>query len=229
MSMKVNTAVGLGVRARTVWTACLVFGLMALAFLCSAQPGRALGPEGVLPTINLPESRDEPFEELEEAGECEIREQEAEENEVDPEEECEEFEEEGEGGSQPPPECFLRTASARIFTHSTRDQVSLVIGYTSFSPANVTVGYRLKGGKGGLNLGKTTHHFSKQGVFRVTSKLNDSQMEKVKAAKDFDVRILIPSAPGYCHSYYTRHLSTKRKVHGQVVWYQSEPVYGESE
>lgn len=201
-----------------------------LVCLCGAQPGQALEVAGTpvgTPAVSPPEAREDPFEDSEEAEECEEFEEESAEDEVTFEEECEESEDEGEG--IPPSECLLRTASARVFTHSSSDQVSLVIGYTSFAPADATVGYRLTGGKGALNLGQTTHHFSRQGVFRVNGKLTEAQMAKVKAAKDFEVRIRIPSAPGYCRSYYTRHLKAKQKIHGQVVWLQSESSSGKAQ
>ncbi|MEX2108553.1 MAG: hypothetical protein WD827_06675 [Solirubrobacterales bacterium] len=222
MSTKADTPTWLGTHARVARTLLCVLGLVTLAFLYSAQPGQALEVAGT-PIVNLPEDREEPFEELEEEGEeeCEAFEEEFAEDEEAFEEECEEFEEDERSRSLPPSECRLRTASARVFTQA-RDRVSLVIGYTSFSPANVTIDYRLKGGKGSLKLGRTTRHFSKQGVVRITDKLSDSQMKKVKAARDFEVQIRIPAAPGYCRSYLTRHLDAKRKAHGQVVWFQSK-------
>jgi hypothetical protein len=220
MSTQVNSAAGEAARARGIWIASLASALIAFAFLYGAQPSHAL-TVGPLPAVNLPESLDEPFEELEEAGECEVLEQEAEDAEVPFEDECGEFEEEAEGStSAPPSECLIRTVSARVLALTKRDRVSLVLGYTSFSPADVTVDYRLKGSKGALNLGRTTHHFSRQGVFRLTEKLSESQMAKVEAAKDFAVRIRIPSAPGYCRSFFTHHLNVKRKAPGQVVWRQ---------
>jgi hypothetical protein len=223
MSSQADTAVQPG--ARTPWLAILALGLVALACLFAAQPSQAAEVAGApvsLPAVSLPESRDESFEETEEDEGCEEVEEESAEEEVEFEEECEEFEDDGEGSGVPPSECRLRTASARVFTHASNDQVSLVIGYTSFSPANATIGYRLKGSKGSLNLGQTRHHFSRQGVFRINGKLNEAQMAKVKAAKDFEVRIKIAATPGYCRSYYTRHLEAKRKVHGQVVWFQAK-------
>jgi hypothetical protein len=191
-----------------------------MAFLYGASPSQALGPNA-LSGVNLTESPDEPFEELEEAGACEVLEQEAEEAEVAFGEECDAFEEEDEVAASPPSECLLRSVSARVFTQVNRAQVSLVLGYTSLAPANVTIDYRLKGNRGALSFGRTAHHFSRQGIFRVTETLNESQMAKVKAAKDFSVRIQIPSTPGYCRSYFTRHLNVKRKAHGLVVWYQA--------
>jgi hypothetical protein len=188
-----------------------------LAFLFPApSSSQALGFDSP-PGVNPHESLDEPFEELEEAGEEEVLEQEAEESEVT----FEEFEEEEGEATAPPSECLLRTVSARVFTYANREQVSLVLGYTSSAPVNATVDYRLKGGKGALSLGKTTHQLSRQGVIRVTEKLNESQMAKVKAAKDFSVRVRVLSAPSYCRSYFTRRLNVKRKVNGQVVWRQA--------
>ncbi len=192
-----------------------------MGFLYGASPSQALGLDA-LPGANPTESLDEPFEELEEAGTCEVLEQEAEEAEVAFGGECDAFEEEdSEVAASPPAECLLRSISARVFTQANRAQVSLVLGYTSFAPANVTIDYRLKGSRGALSFGRTAHHFSRQGVFRVTETLNESQMAKVKAAKDFSVRIQIPSTPSYCRSYFTRHLNVKRKAHGMVVWYQA--------
>jgi hypothetical protein len=221
MSTKVNAAARQGVRARSVWVASLLFGLAAMGFLYGAPSSQALGLNA-LPGADLSESPDEPFEELEEAGACETLELEAEEAEVAFGEECDAFEEDEEAAAAPPPsECLLRTISARVFAQTNRERVNLVLGYTSFVPANVTIDYRLRGGKGALSFGRTTHHFSRQGVFRVTEKLNELQMAKVIAARDFSVRIRIPSTPGYCRSYFTRHLNVKRKAHDQVVWYQA--------
>jgi hypothetical protein len=217
MPTKVDIAAGL---ARLAWIAPLLFGLALLALLCAPQPGYALVESP--PVAGLIEPDEEPFEDSEDEATCEEFELEAKEEELELEEPCEETEERSKQNAVAPPECLLQTASARIFTQTARDQISLVIGYTSSVPANVTVAYRLKGGKGALNLGQTKHHFSRQGVFRITDKLNDSQMEKVRAARDFEVRIRIPSAPGYCRSYYTRHLDAKHKTHGQVVWFQSQ-------
>jgi hypothetical protein len=226
MPPKAATPTWLDANARIARIWIFALGLVTLAFLFvfgvfGAQPGHALEVAGA-PIVNLPETHEEPFEELEEE-ECEAFESESEEDEIALEEECEEHEEEDERlGSAAPSECLLRTFSARVFYSAARNQVSLVIGYTSFSPANASIDYRLKGGKGALSLGRTTRRFSRQGVFRITDRLNESQMKKVKAAKDFEVQVRIPSAPGYCRSYYARHLDAKRKAHGQVVWYQSK-------
>ena len=70
--------------------------------------------------------------------------------------------------------------------------------------------------------------FSKKGLFRVTAKLAEAQMERVRAARRFTVDLNIPAAPSYCRRYDTRHLTIKRTVHSQVVWFQSDSIFGAS-
>jgi hypothetical protein len=138
----------------------------------------------------------------------------------------EECEEAGEAGGQPPEECLLRTARARVFTFTAHDKIRLVVRYTSYAPADVIVGYRLSGGKGSLTLGEATDRFAKKGLFRLTEKLTKAQMAKVRAARRFTIDLDIPAAPSLCRRYATRHLTTKRTVHSQVVWFQSDSIFG---
>jgi hypothetical protein len=152
-------------------------------------------------------------------------------------EECEEFEdeegllegkeceEEGES-SYPPEECLLRTARARVFASTLQSRVRLVIRYTSFAPADVNVDYRLMGTKGSLKLGALHQHFAVKGLFRLSERLSDAEMDKVRAAKRFIVTMNIPGVPRYCDRYDTRHLTVKRSVHSQVVWFQSDSIFG---
>lgn len=146
-------------------------------------------------------------------------------------EEAEEEEDEGECEEEdtspfPPDDCLLRTARARVFTYTTHDKARLVIRYTSLAPAEVTVDYRLKGGKGSLQLGEAKQRFGKSGIFRTTESLSDTQMAKVRAAKSFSVQLRIPATPSFCNRYYDRHLTIKRTVHSQVVWFQSDSIFG---
>jgi hypothetical protein len=159
---------------------------------------------------------------------------------VSAEEECEVFEDE-EGleeedpdceesevgtGRVPPEACLMRTARARLFTYSSQNKVRLVIRYTAFSPADVYVDYRLSGGKGSLKLGTAHQHFAKSGLLRVNQHLSEGEMDKVRAAKRFTVKMAVPQAPRYCHRYDTRHLTIRRTVHSQVVWFQSDSIFG---
>lgn len=153
------------------------------------------------------------------------------------EEECEageEFEDEegnveecgAETSPYPPAECLLRTASARVFTYASHEKVRLVIRYTSFAPADVVVGYGLSGGRGSLQLGEAKGHFAKRGVFRLRETLSAAEMARVRAARRFTVDLNIPAAPRLCRRYDVRHLTIRRTVHSQVVWFQSGSIFG---
>ncbi len=156
-------------------------------------------------------------EEIEEVG---AGDEEAEEEESEEAEEAEECEAEMQDiGSLPPEECLLRTTSARVFTG--RDGVRLVLRYSALAPTEVTIEYRLKGGKGGLRLGTAHKHFGQRGVFRATESLNESQMARVRAAKSFDVRLRVAGAPAFCGPYLSRHLTIRRGGPNHAVW--SEP------
>ena len=157
-----------------------------------------------------------------EAGECEEPGEELE----DEEGNVEACEGDGETGALPPEECLLRTARARVFAFAAHDRVRLVVRYTSFAPADVIVGYRLSGGRGSLSLGEARDRFSKKGLLRVTAKLTEAQMAKVRAARRFTVDLNIPAAPSFCRRYETRHLTIKRTVHSQVIWFQSDSIFG---
>lgn len=159
---------------------------------------------------------------------------------VEPEEECEVFEdeegvEEEEGDCEeeeatdsrvPPAECVLRTARARLFTYSSQNRVRLVIRYTAFDPGEVFVDYRLSGARGGLKLGTAHQHFEKRGLLRVNQRLGENAMSKVRAAKGFTVTMAIPAAPRLCRRYDTRHLTIRRTIKSQAVWFQSDSVFG---
>jgi hypothetical protein len=126
----------------------------------------------------------------------------------------------------PPDQCILRTARARVFAYTSHDKVRLVIRYTSLSPAEVKVDYWMKGKKGSLSLGQAKQRFARKGIFRLTEKLSDGQMGKVRAAKGFFVKMGIPGTPRYCNRYYSRRLTIKRTVQSQLVWFQSDSIFG---
>jgi hypothetical protein len=143
------------------------------------------------------------------------------------EEDEEDCEAEADESRLPPEECLLRTARARLFTYSAQNRVRLVIRYTAFSPADVVVDYRLLGGKGALRLGAAHERFAKKGLLRFNERLSDAETEKVRAARRFTVSMAMPDAPGYCRRYDTRHLTIKRSVHSQIVWFQSDSIFGD--
>ncbi len=211
--------------------AALAVLAVALAVTALATPAHGLadddatfadsGPEASSFVIDAGEPGDA-FEEacFEEEGESEEAEEAGnEEGEVEATEECEA---EAQGGELlPPEECVLRTASARVFTAAAHDKVRLVLRYTAFAPTEVAVAYRLKGGKGSLQFDETRERFTKRGVFRSNEALNEAQMNRVLAAKSFEVQLRVLAAPALCNRYYSKHLTTKRGGASHAVW--SEP------
>jgi hypothetical protein len=120
-----------------------------------------------------------------------------------------------------PKACVLRVARARVFAYTKQHKVRLVIHYTSYRPANVTVSYRLAG----TALGSASANFSRAGVFRLPENLSDKQVGKVAAAKRFLVHFEIPKTPSSCGRYYTKQLTIPQKVSGQTVWFQSDSIF----
>lgn len=185
-----------------------------LAVLATAQPSHS--------AVLLPP----PLEPVGETEDPEEGEEEGEEGEEVGGGEWEEEENAVETGPYPPDECLLRTARARLFIYSGRNQVRLVIRYTSLASARVSVDFTRKGKKGKLALGQATQRFQKKGVFRLTERLSDGEAAKVRSARGFLVEMRIPAAPSYCERYYSRRLTIKRTVHNQVVWFQSDSIFG---
>jgi hypothetical protein len=212
---------------RFVWLASFAVPVAVLLLLfCAAQSAHSMTtqpppPGGRTAEVEEAEEAEEESEEcgeLEEEGESE----EAEETEEGEEEECGAEEE----SSLPPEACVLQTARARVFAYTAHDKVRLVIRYTSLSPAQVKVDYRLRGAKGSLKLGEAKQRFSRQGLFRLNESLSKVEMAKVRSAREFIVELEIPGTPHYCRRFYDQHLTIKRSVHNQAVWFQSDSIFG---
>ena len=101
-----------------------------------------------------------------------------------------------------------------------------MIRYTAFAPADVYVDYRLGGARGPLKLGTAHLRFARSGLLRVNEHLGDGEMEKVRAARRFTVVTNVPEAPGFCRRFDTRHLTIRRTIHNQAVWFQSDSIFG---
>ena len=141
-------------------------------------------------------------------------------------EEVEEAAEPEAEGPFPPEECVLRTARSQVFAYPAQDRVRLVISYTSLAPAEASVDYRLAGRKGSLALGKKRRHLAEQGRLQITAHLSEARMNLVQAAKTFTVDTDIVATPAYCQRFYTRHLDIKRGGRSQLVWSQSDSIFG---
>ena len=216
--------------------------LLILALLCSPAASQAVAaaaiPSGaatsrlaatapILSGSAFEESEDE-FEEEEgeefETEECEAASEEAEffgEMEEEEEAEEEEFEAEDceEGARQSangtvtaPAACLVRRAESTITTLPGSDRVELTVHYATWSPAAVSVGLKLKDGKGSLGLEHVTKHFGLGGTLHLSTKLADAVMQRAAKAKEFDISLHAAKAPGYCENLLEQHLKTSKPV-----------------
>jgi hypothetical protein len=135
-------------------------------------------------------------------------------------EECS-LEEAGEAGeAAPPEECVLQDASARVVASPSNDRVRVVVRYQAVTAASVSIGVRMAGRKGSLQLGGVTRRFSRLGLLQFTERLSDSQMLRANAANRVFVNLHFAHTPDYCHPFYMQRLGGRRTVHGHPVWSQ---------
>lgn len=218
-----------GRAARVAWLVSFLITLSVIAILLLAKSAQAatlpLPPllGGGSATLVVPGAEELEDDESElEGGEGEF---EVEECEVDEEGEEEAEEEACEEDADAPPECVLSSADALVSAKVDAGKLRLDVRYTTFSPAAVAVEYRLRGGKGQLNLGKETKRFSRDGVLHHVDSLGKSQMAKVAAAREFTVELHAVNSPRYCRDLYERHLTLRRHAPGGFVWLDPESSF----
>ncbi len=165
--------------------------LALLALLVLAAPASALTlPEILAAQAGEEADESEPGDLEDEAEEDESASEEA--CELGDEEACKEVEaEEVEG-------CVLEDATARVSPQPGNDTVQLVVHYTSFAPAPVSIDARLRGPHGHLHLGAEHAHFRRAGVFRDTFVLSEKEMERALSAREFEVELQALNTPRYC-------------------------------
>ncbi|HXS32147.1 MAG TPA: hypothetical protein VN758_00055 [Solirubrobacterales bacterium] len=198
--------------ATLAWSLLAISLVAALLFVRQAEAVVVTTPAQAPATVTSA-VEDEEVEAEEEA--------EGEEDEEDEEEFEDEEEDEGAGSAGPlllPPECLLHTAEAHVAASAAQGVVRLSIHYTSYAPANATVDYWLKGGKGSLQLGESKHRFNRQGTIHEEEHLSDREMTKVLAARVFIVQLDIATAPSFCDKYSTQRLTTKHAAGGHASW-----------
>lgn len=199
MSSEANTGAGHAARiARITWVFSFVIPLVVLLVLLLAAK-----PSAALPASPPPSS--------ESSAETEGEAEESEEEEVEP---------------GPPGECVLQTARARAFAYPRQNKVRLVVRYSALASTDVVIEYRTTSRKGSLLLGETLRESAMQGVFRLTESITAGKMKRVQAARSLTVTMHIPVAPDYCEKYYSRHLTIRRAARNQVVWLQSDSIFG---
>ncbi|HEY5941532.1 MAG TPA: hypothetical protein VIT89_01560 [Solirubrobacterales bacterium] len=161
--------------------------LLALLAICAiTAPAQALSlPLPPVPFVDPGDEAEEPEAAESDAGA-------AEEDCVEDEEGfCEEEAEETE-------DCVLEDATAKVAANPGNGTVSLTIRYRSLAPSAVAIDSRLRGGKGNLHLGASRTRFRRSGTFRDTFVLGEKRMERVLAAREFEVEVQAVNAPGYC-------------------------------
>jgi hypothetical protein len=219
----------------------LILVLFALPTFAQAAPSAApsLAKKPTVPQLAPRDSEDEEFEgEVEEIEieECEAAEgifefeeeefegEEAEEEEFEIEvEECEEEVQKNKkkaGAVTAPEECRVAEAESSITTLPNSDRVELTVRYQTYKPSTVSLGLKLKDGKGSLKLEDTTKHLGKKGVLHLTTKVSDAVMDRASKAREFNVALRAPKTPGYCGAMLEQQLQARHPVGNARVYTQ---------
>jgi hypothetical protein len=94
--------------------------------------------------------------------------------------------------------CVLEDATAKVSANPGSGSVALVIHYEADSPSSVAIDARLRGNKGSVHLGADHARFRRSGTFRDTFVLGEKRMERVLAAREFELELQAVNTPRYC-------------------------------
>jgi hypothetical protein len=94
--------------------------------------------------------------------------------------------------------CVLEDATAKVSANPGNDSVALVVRYEANTPATVAIDSRLRGNKGAVHLGADHARFRRSGTFRDTFVLGEKRMERVLAAREFELELQAVNTPRYC-------------------------------
>ncbi len=119
-----------------------------------------------------------------------------------------------------PEECRVRQAESSITTLPNSNRVQLTLRYLTYKPSTVSLGLKLKDGKGSLKIEGTTKHLGKKGVLHLTTKVSDAVMDRAAKAKEFDVALRATNTPGYCGGLLEQQLKAKHPVGNARVYTQ---------
>jgi hypothetical protein len=173
----------------------------SLLILCAAAaPAQALSLPLPLAPLAAPED-DEAGESAAEDGADEPEEEVSSDCVVEDEEDaqfCAEVAEEERLEAEEAEECVIEDATAKVAANPGNGTVSLSLRYRSYSPAAVAIDARLRGNKGSVHLGAGHARFRRTGTFRDTFVLGDKRMERVLAAREFEVELQAVNTPRYC-------------------------------
>lgn len=95
-------------------------------------------------------------------------------------------------------ECVLEDATARVSANPGDHSVALTIRYRADAPTSVTIDARLRGNKGSVHLGTDHARFRRAGTFRETFLFGEKRMDRVLAAREFELELQAVNTPRYC-------------------------------
>lgn len=110
--------------------------------------------------------------------------------------------------------CVLESASATVDASPGGDKVRLTVRYTTYRPSLFSLRYSLRGGKGGLHLGGARAKLGRAGAFHDVFRVNDREMAKVLAAREFQIELRPLNAPGSCRE----RLTAQRRGASRLRW-----------
>ena len=163
----------------------------------SAQASPLLVPTAAQPFATVDDEEDE--------AEGDEAEEEPEECVIEDEEDvqlCAEIAEE-EKESAEAERCVLESAGASVVANPASGKIRFTIRYTAYGPAPFSLRYRLRSGKGSLNLGSTKARFGQAGTFHYTVRVDDRKLPKLLAAREFQIELRAQQAPGSCRERLT--------------------------
>lgn len=94
--------------------------------------------------------------------------------------------------------CVLENATAKVSANPGNGSVALVVRYEADAPSSVAIDARLRGNKGSVHLGADHARFRRSGTFRDTFVLGEKRMERVLAAREFELELQAVNTPRYC-------------------------------
>lgn len=95
-------------------------------------------------------------------------------------------------------ECVLEDATAQVSANPGSNSVGLVVRYKAYAPASIAIDARLRSSKGSVHLGASHTRFRRTGTFRDTFVLGEKRMERVLAAREFELELQAVNTPRYC-------------------------------
>jgi hypothetical protein len=94
--------------------------------------------------------------------------------------------------------CILEDATARVSANPGNGTVALTVRYEADAPTSVALDARLRGSKGNVHLGADHARFRRAGTFRETFFVGEKRMDRVLAAREFELELQAVNTPRYC-------------------------------